>query len=105
MRSTDVARFAWRSMEGYRTRTLLMILATSIGVAAIVVLTSLGEGARRYVRQEFESLGTNLIVVLPGRAETFGTGASLVSGRTARDLTLEDAIALRRIPGVDYVAP
>ena len=73
MRAKDIARFAWRSLEGYRTRTLLMILATSIGVAAIVVLTSLGEGARRFVRNEFE-LPTNLIIVLPGRAETFGTG-------------------------------
>jgi putative ABC transport system permease protein len=105
MTARDVARFAWRSLEGYRTRTLLMILATSIGVAAVVVLTSLGEGARRYVRNEFESLGTNLIIVLPGRAETVGGVGGLVSGRTARDLTLEDALALRRIAGVEHVAP
>jgi putative ABC transport system permease protein len=105
MRTKDVAGFAWRSLAGYRTRTLLMILATSIGVAAIVVLTSLGEGARRFVRNEFESLGTNLIIIFPGRAETFGTGASLASGRTARDLTLDDALALQRIRGIEYVAP
>lgn len=105
MRNRDVARFAWRSLEGYRTRTLLMILATSIGVAAVVILTSLGEGARRYVRNEFESLGTNLIIVLPGRAETVGGMGGMVSGRTARDLTLEDALALRRIAGVVHVAP
>jgi putative ABC transport system permease protein len=106
MKSGDVARFAWRSLEGYRTRTLLMILATSIGVAAVIVLTSLGEGARRYVRNEFESLGTNLLVVLPGRAETFGGSmGALASGRTARDLTLEDSLALRRIRGVIHVAP
>lgn len=105
MRNRDVARFAWRSLEGYRTRTLLMILATSIGVAAVVILTSLGEGARRYVRNEFESLGTNLIIVLPGRAETAGGMGGMVSGRTARDLTLEDALSLRRVAGVAHVAP
>lgn len=105
MRFRDVARFAWRSLDGSRTRTLLMVLATSIGVAAVVILTSLGEGARRYVRNEFESLGTNLIIVLPGRAETMGGMGGLVSGRTARDLTLEDALALRRIRGIQYVAP
>ena len=105
MRNRDVARFAWRSLEGYRTRTLLMILATSIGVAAVVILTSLGEGARRYVRNEFESLGTNLIIILPGRAETVGGMGGIVSGRTARDLTLEDALSLRRINGVVHVAP
>lgn len=101
----DSARFAWRSLEGYWTRTLLMILAMSIGVAAVVVLTSLGEGARRYVRNEFESLGTNLIVVFPGRAETVGGTGGLLSGRTPRDLTLEDALALQRIRGVERVAP
>jgi putative ABC transport system permease protein len=105
MRNRDVATFAWRSLEGYRTRTLLMVLATSIGVAAVIVLTSLGEGARRYVRNEFESLGTNLIIVLPGRAETVGGVGGMMSGRTARDLTLEDALALRRILGVIHVAP
>jgi putative ABC transport system permease protein len=105
MQTRDIARFAWRSMEGSRTRTLLMVLATSIGVAAVVVLTSLGEGARRYVRNEFESLGTNLVIVLPGRAETFGGSGALASGRAARDLTIDDAMALRRIRGIEHVAP
>lgn len=104
MRPRDIARFAWRSLEGYRKRTFLMVLAMSIGVAAVVVLTSLGEGARGYVRKEFESLGTNLIVVLPGRAETIGGSSGMMSGRTPRDLTLEDALALRRIRGVERVA-
>jgi putative ABC transport system permease protein len=105
MRFNDIIQFAWRSLSGYRTRTLLMVLAMSIGVAAVVVLTSLGEGARGYVRNEFESLGTNLIAILPGRAETVGGGAGLMSGRTPRDLTLDDALALRRIRGVKTVAP
>ncbi len=105
MLTPDIAHFAWRSLEGARTRSLLMVLATSIGVAAVVVLTSLGEGARRYVRNEFESLGTNLIIILPGRAETVGGGAALASGRTAHDLTIEDAMALRRIRGIEHVAP
>jgi putative ABC transport system permease protein len=105
MKLRDVVRFAWRSLAGYRTRTFLMVLAMSIGVAAVVVLTSLGEGARGYVRKEFESLGTNLIVILPGRAETLSGGGGLMSGRTPRDLTLDDALALRRIRGVQSVGP
>jgi putative ABC transport system permease protein len=105
MKTPDIARFAWRALEGARTRSLLMVFATSIGVAAVVVLTSLGEGARRYVRNEFESLGTNLIIVLPGRAETMGGTAALASGRTARDLTIEDAMALQRIRGIEHVSP
>ena len=105
MNTHDLANFAWRALWGYRLRTLLMILATSIGVAAVVVLTSLGEGARRYVRNEFEALGTNLMVILPGRSETSGGVAGMLSGRTPRDLTLDDAVALKRIRGVSSVAP
>jgi putative ABC transport system permease protein len=101
----DIARFAWRTLGGARTRSLLMVFATSIGVAAVVVLTSLGEGARRYVREEFKSLGTNLLIILPGRSETVGGSAALASGRTGRDLTIEDAMALLRIPGIEQVAP
>ena len=105
MRLADLGRFAWRSLAGYRTRTLLMVLAMSIGVGAVVMLTALGEGARRYVRGQFKSLGTNLIAVFPGRAETAGGAGGLISGRTTRDLTLDDALALGRIQGVKRVVP
>ena len=104
MRRRDLAAFAWRALWGYRLRTSLMILATAIGVAAVVILTSLGEGARRYVRGQFEALGTNLIIIFPGKSETAG-GPGILSGRTPRDLTLDDALALGRIRGVDRVAP
>src|SRR5687768_3168568 len=105
MKTRDLAAFAWRALWGYRLRTLLMVLATSIGVAAVVVLTSLGEGARRYVRQEFEAMGSNLMLIFPGRSETTGGVPGIVSGRTPRDLTLDDALALLRIRGVVRVAP
>ncbi len=105
MRSADVAAFAWRSLSGYRLRTLLMLAAMSMGVGAVVVLTSLGEGARRYVRNKYNSLGSNLIAVFPGRAETAGGVPGAVLGRTPRDLTLDDAIALERIRAVRRVAP
>jgi putative ABC transport system permease protein len=105
MRPADVARFAWRALFGYRLRTLLMVLAMSIGVGAVVVLTSLGEGARRYVRNKFSSLGSNLVAIFPGRAETVGGAPGTIMGRTPRDLTLDDALALLRIPAVRRVAP
>lgn len=86
-------------------RTALMLLAMAIGVAAVVVLTSLGEGARRYVTGEFASLGTNLLIVLPGRSETTGGAAAIVVGQTPRDLTLDDARALKRSYAIKRVAP
>ncbi len=76
----------------------------AIGVAAVVLLTALGEGARRYVVQEFSNLGTHLLIVLPGRNETTG-GPPPLMGATPRDLTLDDALSLARSPRVDKVAP
>ena len=104
MRFTDLLRFATRSLTGARTRTLLMLLAMSIGVAAVVVLTALGEGARRYVVGEFEQLGTHLLIMLPGRTETTG-GLPPLFGETPQDLTLPDALALLRSRHITRVAP
>ena len=76
------------------------MLAMAIGVAAVVVLTALGDGARRYVVNEFSSIGTNLVIVLPGRTQTGGFSPANVITSTPRDLTVEDARALRRAPAV-----
>lgn len=105
MRQGDVLAFTLRTLKGYRLRTSLMLLAMAIGVAAVVVLTSLGEGARRYVTGQFASLGTHLLIVLPGRSETKGGVPSTFMGETPRDLTINDALALTRNPKVRRVAP
>jgi len=104
MRAPDLLRFASASLSGARTRTLLMLLAMSIGVASVVVLTALGEGARRYVVGEFAQLGSHLLIMLPGRSETTG-GAPPLFGETPRDLTLGDALALLRERSIARVAP
>ncbi|HOP15808.1 MAG: ABC transporter permease [Chromatiaceae bacterium] len=104
MRTPDLISFALRSLSGARTRTLLMLLAMSIGVASVVLLTALGEGARRYVVGEFAQLGTHLLIMLPGRSETTG-GAPPLLGATPRDLTLDDAMALLRERSILRVAP
>jgi len=82
-----------------------MLVAMAIGVASVVVLTSLGEGARRYITDEFASLGTNLLIVLPGRSETSGGGAAMFMSDTTRDLTLDDARALLRSSHIRRLAP
>ncbi|MDY6980559.1 MAG: ABC transporter permease, partial [Pseudomonadota bacterium] len=101
----DVVQFGWQALRGYRSRTLLMLLAMAIGVSAVLMLTSLGEAARQYVRGQFASLGTNLIIVLPGRSETTGSGLGTITGITPRDLTLADARALSRDPRIRRIAP
>ena len=105
MRALDVLRFAGGSLTRSGIRSILMLLAMAIGVASVVVLTSLGEGARRYVSGEFSSLGTNLLIVIPGRTETSGGAPAIIVGQTPRDLTLDDAQAVLRSYGVARVAP
>lgn len=104
MKIVDIIRFAFRASVGYPTRTLLMLLAMAIGVGSVVILSTLGDGARNYVAGQFSSLGTNLIIVLPGRSETVG-GPPPLLGVTPRDLTLDDAMALLRSSTIRYVAP
>ena len=105
MSLADILSFTIGSLQGHRLRSVLMLVAMSIGVAAVVILTSLGEGARRYVTGEFASLGTHMIIVLPGRSETTGGGPTMFIGETPRDLTLDDALALTRSSTVRRIAP
>lgn len=105
MRPFDAITFALVSLGGNRVRTLLMLLAMSIGVAAVVLLTGIGNGARLYIVEQFASLGTNLVIVIPGRAETASNTAATMVGETPRDLSLGDARALERGDAVRRLAP
>ena len=105
MRAADLAAFAWQSLSGARARTLLILLAMSIGVAAVVAVSAIGEGARLYVVNQFGSLGSNLVIVLPGRSETAGAMPGVLIGRTPRDVTLDDALAVARSHAVRRIAP
>ncbi len=105
MRAPDLIRFARDAAAGNPLRTVLLVLAMSIGVASVVVLTALGDGARRYVVNEFSSLGTNLVIVLPGKSQTGGFNPGNAITNTPRDLTIDDAQALLRASAVRRVAP
>lgn len=105
MTLNDTLLISLRAVTSYRTRSLLIILAMALGVAAVVMLTALGDGARQYVVNQFSSIGTNLIAVMPGRAETSGAFLGATMGRTPRDLTLKDAQLIGRLPQVRRYAP
>lgn len=105
MKLNDTLQFASHSLSSARSRSVLMIIAMSIGVAAVVILTALGEGARLYVINQFSSLGTNLVIVFPGRSETAGVNPGMLIGQTPRDLVLDDAIAVLRSSAVRRIAP
>lgn len=105
MRPFDVIGFALQSLGGNMVRTVLMLLAMAIGVAAVVLLTSIGNGAKLYIVDQFSSLGTNLVIVIPGRSDTASNMPATLVGETPRDLTLGDARALERHASVRLLTP
>jgi len=90
MRYTDTINLAFRAITAHRLRTLLILIGIGIGVSSVILLTALGDSARRYVTGEFAALGTNLLIVLPGRSETTG-GPPPLMGEPPRDLTLDES--------------
>jgi putative ABC transport system permease protein len=103
MRAADLFSFSLKGLTGHGLRTVLSLMGVVIGVAAVLLLTALGEGARRYVVDQFNSLGTNLLIVMPGKIETSGMPGF---GGAPNDLTLDDALAIdRRLTLVTRVAP
>jgi len=104
MRPGDLLGFAGDALRGHRLRSALSLLGVAIGVSSVILLTSLGEGARLYVSGEFLALGSNLLIITPGKNET--TGGITIPLPAPRDLTLDDAEALRRrLRGARHVAP
>ncbi len=103
MRGLELVFFVISALRGQRLRSFLSALGVGIGVAAVVVLTSLGAGARQYVMSQFTQFGTNLMAVDPGRVKTMGMPGVL--GGTTHKLTIDDAIAIGRQPGVAKFVP
>jgi len=101
----DIFRYSFNSIGRSAGRTSLMLLAMAIGVAAVILLTGLGEAARRYVTNEFVSLGTNLVIVMPGKSETAGGSINASFTGSTRALTIDDAIATTRHASIAGVAP
>jgi putative ABC transport system permease protein len=103
VRGADLARFTGGSILAHRMRALLTSLGIAVGVAAVVLLTSIGEGVRQFVVAEFTQFGTNIVGITPGTTKTMG-GSIGVFG-TVRPLTLDDAEALRRVPYMTASVP
>lgn len=104
MIAADAARFAWRAIAAQRMRSLLTLAGIAVGIASVILLTSIGEGIHRFVLSEFSQFGTNVIGISPGRSSVRG-GAPSGLPTSVRPLTLEDAQALQHVPGVIGVMP
>lgn len=103
MRAADLLTLATRSLTAHRLRSFLTLLGIAVGIAAVILLTSIGEGVHRFVLAEFTQFGTNVIEIAPGKTKASGGPGGLQT--TVRLLTLEDAEALARVPGVVAVTP
>ncbi len=91
------------SVAAHRMRSVLTALGIGIGVTAVVLLTSIGEGLNTYIVEQFTQFGTTTIQVQPGKANTFGFSPGVLN--SVRPLSLADAEALRSVPHVQASVP
>lgn len=103
MDALELVRFVVGALGGQRLRSFLSALGVGIGVAAVILLTSLGQGTRDYIVGQFTQFGTTLIGINPGKVKTLGMPGVL--GGTTHKLSIDDAEALRRIAQVEEVVP
>lgn len=103
MRTRDFIRLTTGSLRSHRLRTFLAVLGIAVGIAAVILLTSIGQGLREFVLSQFTQFGSNLIIVFPGKVQTAGTSIGIFG--TVRPLTIDDAVAVRRAPHVLVTNP
>lgn len=103
MRFSDLIRLSFRTIISHKLRSSLTILGLIIGIAAVVILTSIGRGIHTFVLAEFTQFGTHLISVNPGKKTTFGISGASIS--TVRPLTIADAVSLGKMTSVVATVP
>ncbi|ATG92230.1 ABC transporter permease [Methylomonas koyamae] len=99
----DLFRLALGSITSHKQRSLLTALGLIIGIAAVVILTSIGRGVHGFVLGEFTQFGTHLLAVYPGKTTTFGLSGATIS--TVRPLTAADAESLQSVESVLAAMP
>ena len=99
----DLIRLTTSSFLTYRMRSFLTGLGIAIGIAAVILLTSIGEGLHQFVLSEFSQFGSNIISVQPGKTQTQGGNIGVLG--SVRPLSLEDADLLRHLPFIENVNP
>ena len=100
----DASRYALHAIVSHRLRSFLTLLGIAVGITAVILLTSIGEGVHRFVLAEFTQFGTNVIGITPGKVKTGGQPPTGIP-TTARLLTMEDAAALKQLPHVTGASP
>lgn len=99
IRLKDSLALPLSAIVGQKLRSGLTILGIAVGIAAVILLTSLGEGIHRFVLSQFTQFGTNLIAVTPGKTNTAGMSGAVINN--IRPLSLEDAESLGKLPHIE----
>jgi putative ABC transport system permease protein len=106
MRTSDLVSSAGRALRSNPLRSALTALGVIIGVASVVAMVALGSGAQAQVERSIASLGSNLLIVVPGSTRGGGGVRSQAGGGMGWDsLTLDDAEAIGQLEGVAAIAP
>jgi putative ABC transport system permease protein len=95
----DAIALALRAVTAQRLRSFLTLLGIAVGIASVILLTSIGEGIHRFVLAEFTQFGTNIASISPGKIKTSGPAPTGIPS-SVRPLSLDDARALANLPHV-----
>lgn len=98
----DWMRWVLKALLGNRRRSLLTLSGIAIGIAAVAMLTSVGEGLRLYLLDSFTQFGTRIISVTPGKVTTQGIPGML---KSTKPISIEESESLRDLPHVELVVP
>jgi len=101
MLTRDFIHLTSSSLLTHKLRSFLTMLGIGVGIAAVVMLTSIGEGIHKYILSEFTQFGTTLVAINPGKTTTMGMTMGVFG--TERPLTIEDAEAMQRLSFVKSV--
>src|SRR4051795_8503088 len=103
IRAITAVPSAWAALFANKSRSLLTMLGIVIGVAAVIAIVALGEGASASVSSQLSGLGTNVLTVMPGSTRSFGAAGGAGTGVT---LKAADATAIaEQVPGLNGVTP
>ncbi len=100
----DGLQLCIRAVITQRLRSFLTLLGIAVGIAAVILLTSIGEGIHRFVLAEFSQFGTNVVGIHPGKVKTGGVPPSGFPS-SSKPMSLDDARALTNLPYVVAVTP
>lgn len=104
MFTQDLFEETINSISSNKVRSSLTVLGIIIGIGSVIAMISIGQGAQQSIQTSIQSIGSNLLIIMPGQQRQFGGGPSQGQG-SAQSLTLEDAEAIKTVANVKAVEP